>query len=184
VSAATLYLVRHGKATASFAEAHDPGLDPLGVAQAEALAARLGPLGPLALVTSPLRRTRETAVPLERLWGRQARVEPAVAEVPSPGIDLARRGEWLRGVMASRWSGVDEWLRRWREEVVGALLAMDEPSVVVTHYVAINVAVGHALGDDRVISFAPDNCSVTVLEVARGALRLVARGPEAVTEVR
>ena len=45
----------------AFAEVHDPGLDPVGFEQARDLAARLGPLGPLPLVTSPLRRTRETA---------------------------------------------------------------------------------------------------------------------------
>ncbi len=183
MSGVRLFLVRHGKAAASFAGAHDPGLDATGVAQAQAVAARLGPVGPLAIVTSPLRRTRETAAPLERLWRRAALVEPAVSEIPSEGINFAARGEWLRGVMASRWPDVDEGLRRWRAHVVGALGAIVEPSVVVTHYVAINVAVGHAVGDERVISFAPGNCSVTVLEVERGALRLVERGAEAATQI-
>ncbi|HEY3101908.1 MAG TPA: histidine phosphatase family protein, partial [Methylomirabilota bacterium] len=53
-----LYLVRHGKAAASFSEARDPGLDDAGAAQAEAMAERLAPLGPLPIITSPLRRTR------------------------------------------------------------------------------------------------------------------------------
>ena len=178
-----LYLVRHGHAAATFAEARDPGLDPAGTAQAEAMAARLAPLGPLAIVASPLRRTRETAVPLERLWRRAARIEPAVAEIPSPEPGLAERGEWLRAVMARRWSEVSADLRSWRRGVVDALSAIAETSVVVSHYIAINVAVGEAIADDRVVGFAPDNCSVTIVDIEHGTFRLVERGAEAATRV-
>jgi broad specificity phosphatase PhoE len=179
-----LYLVRHGRPAATFGEAEDAGLAPAGVAQAEAVAQRLARLGPLGLVTSPLRRTRETAAPLERRWGRSARVEPAVSEIPSRGMGLAERREWLRGLMAGRWTEAGPDLSRWREEVVAALLALGESTVVFTHYVAINVAVGHATGDDRVVVFAPDHCSVTMLETRGGGLGLVQRGAEAVTQIR
>lgn len=178
-----LYLVRHGHAAASFAEARDPGLDAVGAAQAEAVAARLAPLGPLPIVASPLRRTRETAAPLERRWRRAARIEPAVAEIPSCEPGLAARGEWLRGVMAARWAALPADLRAWRRGVLAALLAIPEPSVVVSHYIAINVAVGAATADARVVSFAPDNCSVTVLDADGGALRLVERGAEGAARV-
>jgi broad specificity phosphatase PhoE len=178
-----LYLVRHGRAAATFAEARDPGLDPAGTAQAEAMAARLAPLGPLAIVTSPLRRTRETAVPLERHWRRAARIEPAVAEIPSPEPGLTERGEWLRTVTARRWSALPPDLQAWRRRVVEALSALREMSVVVSHYIAINVAVGEAIGDDRVVTFAPDNCSITVLDIEDGSFRLVERGAEAATRV-
>ncbi len=178
-----LYLVRHASPSATFEQARDAGLDPVGLAHAEELAARLAPLGPLPIVVSPLRRTRETAAPLERLWRRSARIEPAVAEIPSPGLDLAERGVWLRGVMAGRWREVAHDLQAWRQAVVAALAAIPEPSVVVSHYVAINVAVGAAVGDDRVTAFSPDHCSVTVIEVEAGALRLIRRGVEGATPV-
>ena len=178
-----LYVVRHARPAGTFVEARDPGLDATGLVQAEALAARLGPLGPLPIVTSPLRRTRETAAPLELRWRRAARVEPAVAEIPSCEDDLARRGEWLREVMAARWAGLPPDLRAWRAAVVDALLAMPQTSVVVSHYVAINVALGHATGDDRVLCFAPDHCSVTIIDAGNGALRLVERGAETATRV-
>jgi broad specificity phosphatase PhoE len=176
-------LVRHGKAAASFSEASNPGLDDTGAAQAEAMAERLAPLGPLPIVTSPLRRTRETAAPLERRWRFTARIEPAVGEIPSPMEAPAARGEWLRGVMAGAWSAQSEDLKLWRQDVADALLALQRPTVVVTHFVAINVAVGIAEGDDRVIGFTPDHCSVTVLDVEDGALRLVRRGAERATQV-
>jgi broad specificity phosphatase PhoE len=178
-----LYLVRHGRAAGTFAEARDPGLDPAGRAQAEAVAERLAPLGPLPVVASPLRRTRETAAPLERRWRRAARLEPRVAEIPSPVDDLAERGAWLRGVMAARWSELGSDLQGWRRQVLEALAAVAETSVVVSHHIAINVAVGRATGDDRVVAFAPDHCSVTIVEVADGMLRLVERGGEAATRV-
>jgi broad specificity phosphatase PhoE len=58
-----------------------------------------------------------------------------------------------------------------------------EPTLVFTHYVVINVAMGHALGDDRVRVFAPDHASVTVFDVAGAALRVVERGSEGTTRV-
>ena len=179
-----LYLVRHGKAAAAFSEAPDPSLDATGMAQAETMAERMAPLGPMPIITSPLRRTRETAMPLEKRWRFTARIEPAVSEIPSPITDPAARGAWLRDVMADVWSAQAAELRAWRQQVVDALVALPRPTVVVTHFVAINVAVGFAERDDRVVGFAPDNCSVTVLDVeGDGRLRLVRRGVERATQV-
>jgi broad specificity phosphatase PhoE len=177
-----LYLVRHGRPAAGSAEAADAGLDPIGVKQAEAVAERLAPLGPLPIIVSPLRRTRETAAPLERRWGA-ARVEPGVGEVAWLGTPLAARREWLRAIMASRWGEVDPGLRAWRDSVIATLLALPGSSVAFSHFVAINAAVSAATGDDRVISFSPDHCSVTVLDVERGRFSLVERGAEAATRV-
>lgn len=181
---ARLHLVRHGRAAAAWDADLDPGLDDVGREQAEAAARRLAPLGPLDLLASPMRRTRETAAPLERLWGRPARVEPAVSEVPSSSANLAERGLWLRGIMDGTWGAVDPERRAWRDSVVAALSALREDSVIFTHYIAINVAVGAATRDDRIVCFRPDHCSVTVLETENGALRLVRLGAEAETVVR
>jgi len=179
-----LYLVRHGRAAATFAEAADPGLDALGRSQAEAVAARLAPLGPFALVSSPLKRARETSEPLAALWRREPAIEPAVAEIPSPpGMGLAERAEWLRGFMAGSWRDASRDLAQWREEAIAALAALRDDTVIFSHFIAINVAAGAAERDDRVILFRPDNCSVTILEVENGALRLVERGHEAETKV-
>lgn len=177
---ARLYLVRHGRAAAGFGESMDPGLDALGWTQAETAAGRLAPLGPLPIFTSPLKRTRETAAPLAQFWRREPVVEHAVAEIPSPkGMTLEDRVAWLRTLMAGSWRDVPRDLAEWRENVVAALLSMPEDSVIFSHYVAINVAAGAALGDDRLVVFSPDNCSVTVLETSSGKLELVEKGHEA-----
>ena len=176
---ARLYLVRHGRAAAGFGESHDPGLDDAGRAQAEAVARELAPRGPLPILTSPLLRTRETAAPLSAQWNKEPKVENAVAEIPSPTDNLQERVAWLRQFMAGSWRNASMELAAWREDVIATLLAIAEDTVVFTHFIAINVAVGAATGDDRVVLFSPDNGSVTILENDGGTLRLIEKGREA-----
>jgi broad specificity phosphatase PhoE len=180
---ARLYLVRHGKAAAGWDADPDPGLDPLGRSQAEAMAERLGPLGPLPVVASPLRRTRETAAALERRWGASARLEPRIAEVPSPVDGLAARGRWLAAAMQGGWGALEPSVEDWRRHLLAALEEYLEDTVLVTHFIAINVAVGRAVGDDRVVSFRPEPCSCSVIEIRDGSLRLIERGSEGAGQV-
>ncbi len=182
-AAVKLYLIRHGRPLAGFGEAPDPGLDPLGRRQAVALATELEPLGPLPLLTSPLQRARDTAASFERMWQCQARVEPVVAELPSPGQELAERAAWIRRVLRGRWSALPEVYQDWKDHLVAFLCGLQTSSLITTHFVAINAAVGAATHDDRLVCFEPDHCSCTVLEVTGGTLRLVRLGRERQTRV-
>jgi broad specificity phosphatase PhoE len=180
-----LYLVRHGRAAAGWDTDPDPGLDDIGVRQAAAVATRLSPLGSLPVVTSPLLRCRETAAHLAGAWHVEARVEPAVGEIPSPaGIGMADRVDWLRVAMRGTWSDLDPRYRAFRDHVVTALCGMAGDTVVFSHFVAINAAIGVAIGDDRLVVRSLDNCSVTVIDVVEGALQLVESGNEADTLIR
>jgi broad specificity phosphatase PhoE len=181
---AIVRLVRHGQASAGFADDHDPGLDDLGVRQAEAMAATLAPLGPLPVMVSPLRRTLETARPLEQAWGEPATVDPRVAEIPSPTDDLAERGAWLSQAMAGTWADLGPDLEAWRDALVAAIVSLRPDTVVVSHFIAINAVVGAAVGDDRVMHVPLDNCSITTVDTSGGSLALVDLGHTAVTEVR
>ena len=159
-----LYLVRHAQAAGSWDGDLDPGLDDIGWAQAEGLIERLP--GSLPVLVSPLRRARETALPLERRFGTTARVESRVGEIATPdGIGLAERGTWLRDLMDRRWPDLGPELRLWRQGVLDALAELSAETIVVTHYIAINVAVGASCGDDRVVNTSPANTSVTVIDV-------------------
>ena len=180
---AKLYLVRHGKATAGWGIQKDPGLDDLGHAQAKTAALTLAPLGPLPIITSPLTRTRETSRPLAEIWGIEPRVEERVGEIRFPSGDQSSRVQWLKSIMGEKWSNLDPDLKVWRREVIEALCSCVVDSVVFSHFIAINAAVGHATGDDRVVSFRPDNASITILETNGNSLFLIERGLEAVTEV-
>ena len=182
---ARLRLVRHGRASAGWDNHRDPGLDDVGRAQAEAMAAVLAPLGPLPIVCSPMRRTRETAEPLATVWGVDALIEPAVGEIVAPtGVEMGERTPWLRRAAAGSWSDLGQEHARWRSGVVDRLLALTADTVIVSHFVAINAAIGAAAGDDRVVVARLDNCSVTVIDVVDGALRLVEIGREADTLIR
>ena len=181
---AKLYLVRHGKAAAGWGMQRDPGLDDLGHSQAKAAALALAPLGPLPIITSPLTRTRETSKPLAEIWQTEAGVEPRVGEIRFASETPADRVHWLKEVMIDQWPNLDRHLRHWRREVVEALVSIVADTVVFTHYIAINAAVGYATEDNRVVCFSPDNASITVLETRGNSLLLLNRGLEADTEVR
>ncbi len=181
-----LYLVRHGRAEMGWdGDDPDPGLDDVGREQARRVALELSSLGPLALVTSPLRRARETAMPFEKRWGTAAIVEPNVGEVPSPG-DVAKAGRvaWLRRAMGGTWADLGDRYERWRDTVVSSLAARTVDTVITSHFIAINAAIGSALGDDRVVIASLDNASVTVVEVVDRALLLRSTGREADTLIR
>lgn len=179
-----IYMVRHGKASASWAEAADPGLDATGRAEAEAAAQVLTPLGPLAILSSPLARARETAAPLELAWSAHARIEPGVAEVPSPDIPLEGRAAWLRALMTGTWDAADAMRRGWRDGVVATLLRQPRDCAIFSHFVAINVGVGAATGDARATVFSPANGSITIFETDGTKLTLIEKGREAETVVR
>ncbi len=179
----TLYLIRHGRPSAGFAEAMDPGLDEIGRSQAEAVARELAPLGPLSLVTSPLRRARDTAIPFESLWKVSALIEPAVSEIPTPMSDPQARSAWLRAVMRERWSDLPEAQQRWRNQLIATLMGFNTSTVVTTHFIAINIAVGMATGDARLICCEPDHGSCTVLEVRDNQLHLVSLGRQRETQI-
>ena len=180
-----LYLVRHGRASAGWDTDPDPGLDEFGRSQAAAVAARLTPRGPMPILTSPFLRCRQTAAALAQQWLVEARVEPGIAEIPSPeGVAMADRIEWLRVAMAGRWTDLSPRYLAYRDQVVTSLSGLADDSVVFSHFVAINVAIGSSLADERLVIRSLDNCSVTVIDVVDGALQLVESGHEADTLIR
>jgi broad specificity phosphatase PhoE len=180
-----LYLVRHGRAAAGWDTDPDPELDEIGQRQAVAVAEKLAPLGPLPILTSPLLRCRETAARLADVWQVEPGVEPAVAEIPSPhGVAMADRIDWLRVAMRGTWTDLGDRYVSYRDAVVTALLGVDTDSVIFSHFVAINVAIGAAIGDDRLVVRSLDNCSVTIVDGVDGSLQLVESGHEADTLIR
>ena len=180
-----LYLVRHGRAAAGWDTDPDPGLDEIGRGQASRTADQLAPLGPLPLVSSPLLRCRQTAAVLGDRWGVEAAIEPAVAEIPSPpGIPMGERVDWLRAAMAGTWSALGERYVGFRDGVADFLRSCTADTVIASHFIAINAAIGVATGDDAVVIRSLDNCSVTVMDVVDGRLQLVSGGHEADTLIR
>jgi broad specificity phosphatase PhoE len=186
-----LYLIRHARPAATWGEEPDPGLDPTGQQQAQAAARTLAQkLDRVPIYTSPLRRCRETARPLEQLWQQAAEVLEPVAELPSPPLDVRARQEWLRQVMGRTWAelsdiapaGSPDYLA-WRQTLLDALARIPRDSVVFSHFIAINVAVAAATAREDVVCFRPDHASITCVEVRQGGLGLVELGRHADTTV-
>ena len=180
---ALLYLIRHGRAAQNWSSAPDPGLDGLGKTQARARADALSArLAPLPIVSSPLRRCRETADFLAKRWKQTPQIEPRVREIPSPELAPAERSQWLRRVLRQNWDTLppedEESLQAWRTALLAAVLAYKQDMVIFSHFVAINVAVGAALDDGRLVCFYPANASCTVMESDGQSLRLLEQGEE------
>lgn len=175
-------IVRHGRPTALYGDHPDPGLGEEGRAQAAAAADALAAGPPARILTSPLRRARETAAPLEQRWGTAADVEPAVGEL-APADPAVDRRAWLRAILLGTWDDAPDDALAWRRRALDALVAPGEDTVVFTHYVVVNAALGAAREDRRVVSASPDYASRHVFEVVGGRLRLVALGAERATTV-
>ncbi len=185
-----IYMIRHGKAAAGWDGDADPGLNELGLAQAEAVAKKVQALVamPVSIYSSPLKRCQETAAPLAAAWGVTPQIEAGVGEIPPPLEDLTARTDWLRRVMAGTWeglyrdavsveSGVD--FRGWNDNVVNTLNAFKGEAVVIfSHFIALNAAYCAATGAADVVSFAPENCSLSIFDTDGTSLSLVAQGEE------
>jgi broad specificity phosphatase PhoE len=171
----TLYLVRHGRAAAGV-EQLDPGLDDVGKSQAEHVAAALRDRGARRLVSSPLRRARETAAPIAAALGLVPEIREEVSEVFDPTMTTSDRRAMLVPLLSGLWSAQPAELREWRDRVVRIFVELGrDRTIVVSHFVAISAAIGASTDDDRVSPCALANASITTLEVAGG--RLVLRRP-------
>ncbi len=161
----------------------DPGLSDAGRVQAERVVQALSLDDVSALYTSPSRRARETAGPLERALGLAAEVEPGIAEFDSgdtsyvPVEELRAEGDprWAAIARGDLYSvGVDP--VAFRARVVAAVegVAARHPggrAVLFTHAGACNAYLGHVLGQARTIWYAPAYASVQRVAAARDGRR-------------
>jgi broad specificity phosphatase PhoE len=178
---ARLYMIRHGKPAAVWGgHDDDPGLDETGRAQALAardwLMALPADQRPTKVVSSPLRRCRETAEPTAKALGVDVEIDERVGEIPTPAALAADdRGPW-----AEIEGDLD--YDAWRREITASLASRGN-TAVFSHYVATNAVVSQLQGDPRVLAFRPDHASITVLETDGAVLTLVEKGREAATAV-
>lgn len=179
-----LFLVRHGEAAASWGESPDPGLSDLGQQQAEKTAEALQQqiCNDTLLLSSPLQRARETAIPLARMLQRDVIVEDVFREIPSP-VPLAQRQVWLRKFMQQQWLEQGDEHHKWRTAAVQRLLTSKQPAVIFTHFLVINAVVGQILQRPETLCFWPANGSITKLRRNGSDLELLALGDEVETIV-
>lgn len=188
---ARLYLIRHAEAAAGWDQDPDPALSIKGKAQAEQLADRL--FGQFSadtpILSSPMKRCRETAQAYAARAGLPVQIEPEVTEIPSPHRELDKRMVWLRKAMAGSWADLlhaptgDNPCRQWYDDLLACLLGYQRETVIFTHFVAINAAVAAATGKPEVLVFRPDHVSVTIIETDGQSLHFIEAGQQAGTRV-
>jgi 2,3-bisphosphoglycerate-dependent phosphoglycerate mutase len=183
-----LVLVRHARPErVELAEGPaDPSLDESGRLQAGALAKWCASEGFDALYSSPLRRARQTAEPVEATTGLAVRVEEGVAEwdreantyIPTEQLPEAAPEVWAALVGNDLTAlGID--LAGFVDRTISSLDAItaahrSQSVAVVCHGGVINAYVAHVLGLERVLFFEPGYTSVTrVLVSGNGRRSLV-----------
>lgn len=164
---AQLILVRHGETPPNregvLLGRADPGLTDQGRRQAQALADALTPLAPARVVTSPLRRCRETAVVIAEAAPCSVAEDDRLIEVdygewegqPLPEVPAEASRRW-RDDAAFRPPGgesledvaerVHAWCEEIRERAEGTVVA-------VSHVSPIKAVVAWALGVDAGVSW-------------------------------
>jgi probable phosphoglycerate mutase len=169
-----LLLIRHGLPVSGVA---DPGLSEQGRAQAGLLAGWLAREGVDALYTSPFRRARETAAPIEALLGLTATVVPDLREWDSdvPGAQVYTVPEELpasdpraRAMAEGRYDdfvpGLDLAAFQGRAVAVMQRLLDAHPAgriAAVTHGGLSNAYLALVAGSSRVFWFNPGYTSIS-----------------------
>lgn len=187
-----LFLIRHGEPVTAWGGADpDPGLSDLGRRQAEQASAILATKGGLEVISSPMRRCRETAEPYAASVGMTPVTEVGVSEIATPpGVQdrrawLGENFPWQSPTGRRIWPDLDPAVRQWRDRVLQTVRAIESDAAIFSHFIAINAIVGAALNRPETIVFRPGYASVTEIEVDGDDLRLVGLGSEqGVGEVR
>lgn len=163
-----IYLVRHGEALVPWSDGGDSGLSANGEQQATSVADRLSHLNNPLLISSPLVRALETGRQLSVANSAELQVDERFSEVPLPP-DVPIRKKWLRTVSDMRWFDVDDSIKRWKSDAWAGLMALQEESVIFTHFMLINALVSRATSNENLICFEPDYGSITQLRITNGA---------------
>jgi broad specificity phosphatase PhoE len=181
-----IFLIRHGEAAAGWGQDLDPPLSKLGKKQALDAAQYLFENVPnienFQCLSSPIKRAHETAQAFADISGKKVDIQAKVAEIPSPIDDVHERMPWLMNVMQEEWQNLSPLLNDWRQSCIDYISSLQHDSVIFSHYIAINVIIGHCQQDNKVISYYPDNCSIHHFENSP-ELHIVKLGKQAKTKI-
>jgi len=185
-----LVLVRHAEPVrtpaGSVTGPADPGLTPLGLEQAERLAAWLASEPIDVVLSSPMRRARETAEPIAAALGIDVEIVDGLIEYDSTSADYIPTEE-LQATNDPRWLAMVE--GRWEElgadpaHVFKARVAQCVDEIVdrfpgrrvvaVCHGGVVNCALASILEIDRYLWFEPYYTSISRVIASRSGVRIV-----------
>jgi len=164
----------------------DPELSAAGIRQSELLADYLSSETIDAIYTSPMRRARETALPLARVLKMESNVVDGVAEydrnsewyVPVEELKAANDPRWLE-LISGEWNGTDESEIEFSQRVITSIETIinqhsSQRVAVVCHGGVINTYIASILGlENQRGFFYPNYTSIHRIAAARSGERSV-----------
>ncbi|MGH9084827.1 MAG: histidine phosphatase family protein [Acidimicrobiales bacterium] len=155
----------------------DPHLAPTGVEQAKALAGWLADERIDAIWSSPMRRARETAIPLSERLGMEVVVDPGLAEFDRDAASYIPIEE-LKAANDPRWNQLPERPEEFVAEVIEAVerIIAAHPGqrvAVVCHGGVVNAYAGHVLGIDDPLFFLPAYTSISRILASGSGIRSI-----------
>jgi len=183
----TIYLIRHGEAAQAWDVAPDPILSKNGQRQARELADAYLPLlnsTDFQLITSPLARAQETARPFQKGLHFDPIINTNFAEIPSPNISLANRRNWLKDLFTKKITELEQPQLTWRNNIISGIQSLEKPTLIFSHFMTINAIVGWIRGNEQVVSYYPNYCSITQIEKVGNEFFIRSLGKELTTIVQ
>ena len=151
-----IFLIRHGEAAQSWDQSADPGLSELGKEQALECFNTLDgneDLNQFNLVSSPLKRAQETSLHFKKSYDKQLSLNEAFREIPSPGISLLERKNWLQEIFKKNINELEKPQQIWQSKILSTLKSFAEPTIIFSHFMVINIVVSTLKEDSRVKGF-------------------------------
>ena len=183
----TIYLIRHGEAAQAWDEAPDPILSDNGKVQAQTLAEKYLPTldkDNFQLISSPLARAQQTAIPFQKGLNIPVTINPNFAEVPSPGIALTDRRNWLKALFSKTIHELEQPQLDWRNNIIQGIKSLEKDTLIFSHFMTINAIVGWIRDDEKVVSYYPNYCSFTQIEKIGNQFFIKSLGKELTTVVQ
>lgn len=183
----TIYLIRHGEAAQAWDKAPDPGLSETGKEQAIALAKEYLPIvqnNNFQLVSSPLLRAQQTALPFQKAMDLTPIINTNIAEIPSPGVALADRRNWLKALFTKKINELEQPQLDWRNNIIKSVASLEKDTLIFSHFMTINAIIGWITGNDKVVSYYPNYCSITKIVKENGQFTIESLGKELTTIIQ
>lgn len=183
----TIYLIRHGEAAQAWDKAPDPILSQNGINQANNLAKKYLPIlkkRDFQLVSSPLARAQQTAIPFEKGLNASAIINPNFAEIPSPGIALVDRRNWLKALFSKTINELEAPQLEWRNNIIQAVQSLEKNTLIFSHFMTINAIVGWIGNNEKIVSYYPNYCSITQIEKIGNQFFIKEKGEELTTIIQ
>ena len=128
-----IFIIRHGEAAKLWDEDPDPSLSEKGQLQSNGIVQKL--INELdgkefKVLSSPLKRARETAEPLQKKLGFEIKIDDTFAEIPSPEVTLSDRKNWLKSIFDTNVADLGEVQKNWRDGIINSISRLEEHTVI------------------------------------------------------